>query len=269
MRQGSVRSGVLFGLVLALAGCAGAPPAPDGAKRPELIPAHQENPQARIRTELAGEYFRLRQHAIALQELRSALMADPNYAPAYNLLGLVHADLGEDREAEANFRRAISLSPQFSDAHTNYGVFLCQRRRHDEAMERFEAALRNPLYAAPERALAHAARCLLRQGEVERAENFAQRALARAPAFPPAIFAMAEIQFRLGNPLAARARLRQLAEFGELDAAALWLGVRIERQLGQREAEAAYGAQLRRRFPESIETRWLLNGQYDQPGGER
>ncbi len=258
-----------LGLPALLLGCAGAPTAPVSADRPELIPVRQENPQARIRTELAGEYFRLRQYAVALQELRSALAADPNYAPAYNLLGLVHAELGEEREAEAHFRRATTLSPQFSEAHTNFGAFLCQRRRHDEAIERFDAALRNPLYATPERALAQAARCLLRQGQTERAEGYLQRALARAPNFPLAIFTMAELQFRLGNPIASRARLRQLADFGELDAAALWLGVRTERLLGNREAEASYGAQLRRRFPESIETRWLFNGQYDQPGVER
>jgi len=258
-----------LGLPTLLLGCAGTPTTPVNADRPELISSRQENPQARIRTELAGEYFRLRQHAVALQELRSALAADPNYAPAYNLLGLVHAELGEEREAEAHFRRATTLSPQFSEAHANFGLFLCQRRRYDEALERFELALRNPLYATPERALAHAARCMLRQGKLERAEEYVQRALVRAPNFPLAIFTMAELQFRLGNPIASRVRLRQLVEFGELDAPALWLGVRVERQMGNREAEANYGAQLRRRFPEAIETRWLLNGQYDQPGVDR
>jgi type IV pilus assembly protein PilF len=77
---------------------------------------------------------------------------------------------------------------------------------------------------------------------------------------------MAEVHFRLGRWLAARSVLRQLSETTELGPQALWLGVRVERQLGDREAEANYGAQLRRRFPESIQTQWLMISQYEQTG---
>jgi type IV pilus assembly protein PilF len=52
----------------------------------------------------------------------------------------------------------------------------------------------------------------------------------------------------------------------DLGAQALWLGVRVERRLGDRDAEASYGAQLRRRFPESMQAQWLVTGQYEQAG---
>ena len=54
-----------------------------------------------------------------------------------------------------------------------------------------------------------------------------------------------------------------------LDAGALWLGLRLERMAGNREAEANYGLQLRRYYPEAQETAWLLGGQYDMPGGRQ
>jgi len=38
----------------------------------------------------------------------------------------------------------------------------------------------------------------------------------------------------------------------------LWLGVRIEEALGEPEAAARYAALLKRAFPESVETRKLL-----------
>ena len=72
--------------------------------------------------------------------------------------------------------------------------------------------------------------------------------------------------YRLGRWLPARALLRQLGEQSELGAQALWLGVRVERRLGDGEAEANYGAQLRRRYPDSMQTQWLITGQNDQMG---
>jgi type IV pilus assembly protein PilF len=42
---------------------------------------------------------------------------------------------------------------------------------------------------------------------------------------------------------------------------ALWLGVRVENRLGDRDSEASYAAQLHRRFPESNETKMLMSGE--------
>ncbi|MBS1146228.1 MAG: putative pilus assembly protein PilF, repeat [Proteobacteria bacterium] len=41
------------------------------------------------------------------------------------------------------------------------------------------------------------------------------------------------------------------------------LGVRLERKLGDRAQEAAYGLQLRKRFPDSKEAQLLLAGKYE------
>jgi type IV pilus assembly protein PilF len=262
------RSGLSLFLLLGLMACAQAPTTPESG-RPELVSAREENYQAKVHTDLAVQYYLLRKHAVALQESQIALKADPRYARAYNLLGLVYGDLGEDAQAEANFRRAIELSPQYSEARNDFGYFLCQRGRYDESIVQFDAALTNTLYATPEKALANAGYCLLRKGDLARAEGYVNRALARAPGQPMAIYAMAELQYGLGNPIGARNRLRQLMESGELDASGLWLGVRVERMLGNRESEANYASQLRRRYPESKETRWLFNGQYDMPGGRQ
>jgi len=41
----------------------------------------------------------------------------------------------------------------------------------------------------------------------------------------------------------------------------LWLGVRIERKVGDRNAAANYAVQLRKRFPDAQETQWLMQGE--------
>ncbi len=251
-------------LVLASA-CAQTPESrsgPDGRK------ASGDNPRARIHTELATEYFKRGQYAVALDELAAALSGDSAYAPAHNILGLVHGALGEDDKAEAGFKRALELAPKYSEAHNNYGWFLCQRGRYAAALERFESALADPLYGSPELALANAGLCSLRKGDVSVAEGYLQRSLRRAPEQPVAVLGLAELHFVQGRDLSVRQLLKQLNQTTGLTAQALWLGVRTERRQGDQAAEYSYAAQLRRLYPLSQEARWLDGGQYDQPRGQ-
>jgi type IV pilus assembly protein PilF len=49
---------------------------------------------------------------------------------------------------------------------------------------------------------------------------------------------------------------------GQPSAEALWLGVRLERKLGNRVAEGSYAAQLRSRHPTSPEYQEFLKGNF-------
>lgn len=258
----------LVWLLLPLAvACAQVPPTAEG---PDTAPPQSGDAyRARIHTELAAQYFARGQHSVAFQEIRQALVSNANYAPAYDVRAMVHAELGEDREAEESFRRAISLDDNYPEARNNFGYFLCQRGRYDEALDQLERAWKNPRYLSPDRALANAGYCALLKGDLGAADHYAQRALARSPSHPVALLTQAEVALRNGSTAFARAQLRQVESRGNLDAAGLWLGVRIERLLGNRNAEVEYGSQLRRRFPNSQEARWLIEGNYDQGGPRR
>ena len=259
---------IAFAVVLALllAACAPMPPSSGGAGAGGGTAPRQENLRAKVHTELAAQYFALRNYAVSLEELRISLEADPDYAPAYNMLGLVYGALGEDRQAEANFRKSIALSRNYSEAYNNYGHFLCQRSRFEESLAQFESALQNPLYASPEKALANAGYCALLKGDQAGAENYLRRALARVPSQRLALMGMAELHLQQNNPFGARANLDRLKAQGEFDLVGTWLALRVERSLGNKEAEAGHAAILRERYPESRETRWLLNGQYQMQG---
>ena len=248
-------------LSLLLGGCAMQP----GGNR-EARAANGNDYRAQVHTDLAANYYSRGQLAVALEELTRATHADAGYAPAYNMLGLVNGELHEDQRAEMNFRRAIELSPQLSEARNNFGLFLCQRKRMQEAHLQFETALADPLYATPEKALSNAGACSLEEGDVAGAERYFQRATKQAPNHASAQLGLAEVLFRQGHWLAARGQLRRLSEQTELNAQGLWLGLRIERRPGDHEAEANYDAQLHRRYPESMQTQWLTIGQYDQVG---
>lgn len=217
---------------------------------------------ARVHTELAGLYFERGQYGVALEEIEQALKADSGFAQAYSVRGLVHMALREDRDAEDDFRKSLNLDRSDSDTHNNYGWFLCQRGREKESIPHFMSALKNPLYQTPGRAFLNAGLCSRKIGNNKDAEEFFQRALAAQPGMPQALLAMAEMSFSAGDYAAAKKYFAGYSQNSDnLAAEQLWLAVRIERRVGDRNSEASYGMQLRKRFPDARETQLLLSGE--------
>lgn len=219
--------------------------------------------RARVHTELAASYFELGNIAVALEEVKEALRADANYGPAHNVAGLVYAQLKEDRLAEESFQYALRMNPSDSDAHNNYGLFLCERKQERAANKHFLAAVRNPLYAAPERSWINAGVCARRSGDAAGAEGYFQQALKLRPNQPQALYQMADLAYARRDYGAAKGYLSRLTQVTAGGAEVLWLGVRIERRLGDRVAESSYALQLRNKYPNSKEARALNLGQYE------
>lgn len=220
--------------------------------------------RARIHTELAASYYDLGNMPVALEEVREALRADANYGPAHNIAGLVYGRLKEDRLAEESFQRALRISPTDYNAHNNYGMFLCDRKRERQAIEHFMAAVSNTLYPFPDRSLVNAGSCARRAGDLASAEGYLQQALKVRPNQPQALFQMADLSYMRGDYSGAKGyfnRLMQLVQ--QPGAEVLWLGVRLERRLGDRNLEASYASQLKNRFPQSVEARALATGRYE------
>jgi type IV pilus assembly protein PilF len=221
--------------------------------------------RARAHTELAGLYFERGNMAIALEELRMATSADSSYAQAYSLFGLVYMELKENERAEENFQRALSLSPNDGDIAHNYGWFLCNTGHEADSIKYFLQAIRNPLYASPWRSYSSAGVCTLRADpkNLRDAEEFFQRALKIEPDEPISLLQLAQIRYRQGRMDDARKLVTRYNKLVTPSAESLWLGLRVERRLGQRVAEQSYANQLRRRYPGSAEYQALQKGQYD------
>jgi len=195
--------------------------------------------------------------------LRKAIPADNRYGPAYNIYGMLYMDFAEDKLSEENFRRAIELDRNDSNAHNNYGWFLCTRGRYDEGLAQFSAAIRNPLYTQPELAMTNAGLCAEKKGDIALAEANLGKALKLQPDSPNSVLKLAGLYFRQGRLAEAQRLLGRHDELAPPSAESLWLGVRLERKLGDRAQEAAYALQLRKRFPDSNETQQLLTGHFE------
>jgi type IV pilus assembly protein PilF len=219
--------------------------------------------RARVHTELAALYYGRGNLPVALEELRIATAADPTFATAYSMLGLVYSELRERQLAQTNFERALRLAPNDPDINHNYASFLCSTGREEESIKFFLQAVRNPLYPAPWRSYSSAGICSLRKGNAKDAEQFFLRALQQQPDDPPSLLQLGQIRYRQGSLEDARKLVTRFNRIQEPTAESLWLAVRIERKAGERTAEASFANQLRRRFTNSREYQQLQRGEYD------
>jgi len=193
----------------------------------------------------------------ALEKLSRARQIKPDYPPIYNALGVLHQNMREYSIAEDYFKFAIELNPDDSSALNNYGLLLCNAQRYEEADEIFLRAASNPLYATPELAYNNAGTCAVNNGQIELAEKYFNEALRRNPRVGPALIQMAEISYDQGNYMPAKEYLDRYLESNNHSAKSLWLGIQIERKLGDKDAVSSYALLLRNQYSESEEAELL------------
>ncbi len=238
------------------------------ATRPDLVTASDETDAAkrsRIRLELASAYFAQGQAGTALDEVKRALVADPNSASAFNLRGLIYASMSENALAEESFRRALALNGGDADALHNYAWFLCRQQRYPDARRHFEQALAIPQYREQTKTLLAQGVCEARAGDLNAAERLLLRSYELDAGNPATAFNLAEVLLRKGDLDRARFYIQRVNQANELATAeTLWLAARIEHGRKNPTAVEELGSQLRTRFPGSRESAAFERGQLNE-----
>ena len=224
--------------------------------------------RAQIRLQLAVGYYQERKYEIALDEVKQAIAADPDDADAYGVRALIYTAMNENRLADENYRHALRLAPRNPDLSNNYGLFLCDAGgKPAEAMGYFDAALKNPNYATPVKAMVNAGNCSLKMKNVDAAERYLLDALRYDPDLPATSAGLARVYFERRDVTRAGFFINRLTETAKLDtlsADVLWLAIRVKHMLGDRTTEASLAAQLRKRFPGSPEYAAFERGAFSE-----
>ena len=231
------------------------------ARQSDTLRGTEDRPDtlAETHVKLGIGYMQQGKLDIALGKLQSALELNPNLASGHNAIAILYEQLGRLDTAEEHYQRAVSLAPQDSAAHNNYGTFLCgQRNKLDQAEQEFLKALENPLYTTPELAYENAGLCAQRKPDLVKAEQYFRKALELNSTLPVSLYQMGLISFEAGRYLPARAYLQRYSEVASHPPQSLWLGIRIERVLGDKNAEASYALSLKGNFRDSEEAKQLL-----------
>jgi type IV pilus assembly protein PilF len=223
--------------------------------------------RAAIRMQLAIGYYQEKNYEVALDEIKKALAANPDLADAYGVRALIYAAMNEMALADENYQRAQRLAPRNPELNNNYGQFLCDNGRHAQAMAQFEAALKNPSYRSPVKAMVNAGNCALRTKDYATAERYLNDALRLDPDFPTIHAGLARVYFERRDFQRAGFFINRLLSVSKpetMSADALWLAARIQRKLGDKGLETSLITQLRRRHPGSPEFAAFTRGAFDE-----
>ena len=237
-----------------------------GASNESSQPAPvQANYRAGVHTELAAAFYQAGYMAVALEETRIALESDSDYYQAYSVRGLVHAHLKENAKAEEDFRKALKIAPKNPEVNNNYGWFLCDTGQARQSISYFLNALKDPLYDTPDVAYFNAGACAVKAGDLDGALGYLLNSLRLARgAAPGTRYQLANLFYLRGNLDEAKIYLNEaMKAMDNPSAEALWLGVRLERKLGNKAGEGNYAAQLRSRHPTSLEYQAFLKGNFE------
>ena len=215
------------------------------------------NRSAELHVDLGIRYLREGNLEFAFSRLTRALEMEPNNASAHNAMGLLHERLGDAEKAEGYYRKAVSLNPTDASAQTNLGGFLCRAKEYEEGQKFLLQAAKHPSNKSTEVVYTNLGLCALLADEPEKSETYLRRALEINPKVPGALIRMSELSYRQERYLSARAYLQRFLAVAKHSPSSLWLGVRVERELGDKNAAASYGMLLQSEFPDSAETRRL------------
>jgi type IV pilus assembly protein PilF len=239
-------------LLAGLTAC-GSPAVDNGPPTPSDQTSAQKRAQTRL--ELASGYFSRGQNDAALDELKQAMAAQPDNPDAYNLRGLIYANMGDPALAEASFKRTLELAPHDGDAMHNYGWFLCQQKRYAEAQAEFRQALAQPQYRAQVRTLLASGVCEANAQHWKEAEQTLLKAYELDPRSPVTAANLSEVLYHEGQYERARFYIGRVNGNPEQrNAQTLWLAARIEHKLGNAAAMDEFGRLLHEKYPQSPET---------------
>ena len=263
---GVARRAILLA-ALTLAGCAVNPDGRPATSTADIVTDSDEpetRKRARLRLELALGYFEQGQTTVALDELKQALVADPNFPEAHNLRGLVYMRLNEAQLAEESFKRALVLSPRDANVMHNYGWLLCQQARYPQSQAMFSQALTMPVYTGRAKSLMAQGLCQISAGLLPEAEQSLLRSYELDPGNPITGYNLGNLFFKQGNFSRSQFYIRRINNSELANAESLWLGIKIERRMDNRDAMQQLGSQLKKRYSQAKETQSYERNAFDE-----
>lgn len=230
-----------------------------------MSPSQLSKPQperaAELNLEIGIEHLRKGNLQQAKDKIDKAVEQNPRYGRAHLIAGMLYNRLGDENTAESHFERAVALEPKDPEFKNNYAVFLCQHNKFARGQKVALEAAADPLYKTPEVAFLNVGTCARGAGDIKTAEESFRKALAAQPRFGEALYQMAEMEFHQTEYLSARGFLQRYLEVSRTSPATLWLGLRIERGLGNKAEAQHYAQRLKTEYPSAAQTKELLESE--------
>lgn len=198
---------------------------------------------------------------LAKAPLRQALELDSSSAEAYATLAVVYQYEMEPKLADESFRKAISLSKGDARLLNNYGGFLFEQKRYEDAYAQYLKAAEDTLYGERSRVFENLGLTALQLGKRQEAKHYFERALRLNSSRSVSLLQMGLLTFEDKDYVAARSYYDGYSQQARQSAQSLLLGIRLAKVFDDRDQAASLGLQLKRLYPGTPEYQQYLSEQ--------
>lgn len=216
------------------------------------------NEAADLNYQLGARYYRNGNYDLARDRLLYSIELNPKNAIAHSTLGLTYEQLDNTRLATASYEKAVRVAPNNYEVLNTYAVFLCRQKSYDDATRYFDRAIKVRDNDNAEITLTNAGVCMMQKPDLVKAENYFREALEHKSSYGEALIQLCVMKINQQEYLPARAFLQRFLNSNPPSASVLYLGVRIESELGDERAKGEYEDRILREFPQSAEARKIL-----------
>ena len=193
--------------------------------------------------------------------LRKALELDKSDPDTNAALALVYQSEMEPGLAEQAFRTALDRRPDDARILNNYGSFLYEQQRYQEASAQFQKAAADTLYPERSRVYENLGITSLKLGQRDAGRAQLEKALRLNRQQPRALLEMAELSYEDRHYVPARDYYDRFSLLSGQNARSLLLGARLASVFDDRTPTANHGQQLKRLYPGTPEYQQYLSEQ--------
>lgn len=205
--------------------------------------------------ELAFGYVREGQLEQAKEPLLDALKINPKSANANAAMAYVFQLENDPTNAQSFFEKASKEAPDDARILNNYGVFLFQQNKLDEAKKVFLKASEDSFYSERSMVFENLGLIALRQNLLNEAEGYFNQALLLNRGRPASLLSLANIYYQkkeYAKSLTYYDNFLVMVDSRQSPQSLLF-GIRLSKALNDKQKVIGYAGQLQQLFPNSPE----------------
>ena len=250
----------LFVVMLINVGCSSF----SGDKKPDVksqsnrLPQQRQlNVEAALKAHLTAgiQYLGSGDMSRAHRHLKRALELDDLSVKVHNALAVFYQAEGDVTREEFHFNKALELEPEDSSVRHNYGSSLCRRGLYENARPYLSKAADDYRYAGRAESYQNLGHCEMLSGDKQAALTAFENAYRLNKNLPKSVLGLSRLRLERGDNETSYNLYKHFLQIARQTAESLWLGIRLERIFGDKDALASYELALRKRFPGSEQFR--------------
>lgn len=224
---------------------------------------------ARTRLSLGLNYLQRGETSQARFNLEKARELAPDMPEVDNALAYYYQQVGEFEQAEDAYRDALRKDHNNADTYNNFGAFLCQINKFDEAEELLLAAVKRPGYIRVADSYENLAFCALGRKDFEKYQQYLEQALRHNGVKHSIVYNLSVLNYAKGDLEKARIWQKRLQELGQVSPEATLLRYMIAYQLDDKTEQQTTEKFMLSVYPTASETAWMLSADFSASAPEK